>query len=400
MRHRSAVKVQILRGVRLALLLSLASCGLWVSDQPDTAEPEAIPAVAANPEKAEPVKLEPASADPVPTEESAPDTDPLLVPEWYTLDAIAPENPVGAVQPQPVAGDRAALVAQLTEGKYLVDSVAGCGQCHSAPKPARPVPGVALSGGRTITDSYGTIVVPNITPDIATGIGSWSVAEVMEAFRASLAKDSRTLSLDVHAGYRWMSDKHARSIALYLLSQRPVKNEIEHRELGLFARKKMGIVSRHAMLKGYVPELPSTQAISQLGRYISLHVAACGQCHSDDRADFLAQSVLSGTERRSDRSLVGSLVGFAKFVTFQSDDGSDGATDTGVAKEILIPPGAPNIRGTDADGLKNWTAEQIVAFLDSGKSPDGKAADDCPWQFYRGMSARDKQAIAKFLKTL
>ena len=57
----------------------------------------------------------------------------------------------------------------VEKGRALVRGMAACGFCHGASAD----PASALQGGRTITDIYGAVVVPNITP-ARSGIGAWT----------------------------------------------------------------------------------------------------------------------------------------------------------------------------------------------------------------------------------
>jgi mono/diheme cytochrome c family protein len=52
-------------------------------------------------------------------------------------------------------------------------------------------------------------------------------------------------------------------------------------------------------------------------------------------------------------------------------------------------------------GLGNWTADQIVAAIQTGVRPDGRQlAPTMPWQAFSHMTKEDAYAIAAFLKSL
>ncbi|HEU4603525.1 MAG TPA: hypothetical protein VFS24_16240, partial [Steroidobacteraceae bacterium] len=57
--------------------------------------------------------------------------------------------------------------AQLERGRYLT-RVGDCEACHTAPN------GQPFAGGRAMQTPFGTIYTPNITSDVATGIGAWT----------------------------------------------------------------------------------------------------------------------------------------------------------------------------------------------------------------------------------
>jgi len=78
-----------------------------------------------------------------------------------------------------------------------------------------------------------------------------------------------------------------------------------------------------------------------------------------------------------------------------------GGSDVGFAI-----PGAgvflgPNLTPDKATGLGNWTDEQIVAAIRTGKTPDGRELSPVmPWPGFSHLSDQDALAIAAFLKSL
>jgi hypothetical protein len=87
----------------------------------------------------------------------------------------------------------------IARGKYLVDNVTGCLGCHSqideAASGEPPLPG-RLGSGRdfgVIPDFPGRIRAPNLTPDLETGIASWSDGELLRAMREGVSKNGRPL---------------------------------------------------------------------------------------------------------------------------------------------------------------------------------------------------------------
>jgi mono/diheme cytochrome c family protein len=76
-------------------------------------------------------------------------------------------------------------------GGYLVNTIMACGNCHT-PRGAdgKTVAERALSGGglKFTTPAF-VATAPNITPDVETGIGSWSDAEIKQALIKGLRPD-------------------------------------------------------------------------------------------------------------------------------------------------------------------------------------------------------------------
>ncbi len=321
-------------------------------------------------------------------------------------------------------------------GEYLVKNVAACGMCHAkAGDPEAP-----LIGGRMMLDRFGLVHSANITPDDETGIGKWNVVEVVRAIRAAIDNEGRPLSLDLHGGYRWMSDNDAKAIATYVLTQEPVTNKVEHRHLGGFERNTWGIFPQHQEFSGYVPELNRGEN-KRYGRYLAQHVAGCGNCHTAGGA--LSSSTPFAGENGAGISGTGPLTALFNLLTsfgekkpgteeqigpLLSEEGKkelfgsasvsdENATESSTTSADGEPSGdkyvqaiqsgkfpiaGPDIRGGESSGLGVWEVQAIVDYLSTGKNPDGISKDGrfCPWPYYSKMADEDKRAIADYLKSL
>ncbi|HEV2752167.1 MAG TPA: c-type cytochrome [Gemmatimonadales bacterium] len=140
-----------------------------------------------------------------------------------TLRVIPPEQIAGPIaqavpQPSPAAlgsPERAALAAR---GRYVF-TVASCAICHGADG----------SGGLKISWApFGTLWVRNISPDSATGIGTWSDAEIGRAIRAGVSRDGRALHWQ---GMIWdhasnWDEEDIRAVIAYLRALPPVHHAV------------------------------------------------------------------------------------------------------------------------------------------------------------------------------
>ena len=88
----------------------------------------------------------------------------------------------------------------LARGEYLFNNVAGCIDCHSQrdfTKYSGPVvPGTEGGGGMVFDQKFGlpgVIYGKNITPDSATGIGTWSDNDILRALTQGISKNGDTL---------------------------------------------------------------------------------------------------------------------------------------------------------------------------------------------------------------
>lgn len=131
-------------------------------------------------------------------------------------------------QPRPDAADVVAY------GKYLF-TAASCGDCHTKQEKGKVV-GEFLAGGFDFKFPDGSITrSANITPDVSTGIGDWSVDQFVARFKAYT--DSTYVPLAIQPGvfqspmpwvmYGTMTESDLRAIHAYLRTVPAVKNEIE-----------------------------------------------------------------------------------------------------------------------------------------------------------------------------
>ncbi len=69
-------------------------------------------------------------------------------------------------------------------GAYLVNA-AGCKECHTKDNRGQIIEALAFSGGRVFPMPGSTsLTSPNITPDVNTGIGSWTEEDFIRRFKA------------------------------------------------------------------------------------------------------------------------------------------------------------------------------------------------------------------------
>jgi hypothetical protein len=69
-----------------------------------------------------------------------------------------------------------AMAETLVErGRYLVDTIMTCHNCHTPMGPNGPQFDKALSGGLRFDEPPFDVTASNITPDAETGIGKWAM---------------------------------------------------------------------------------------------------------------------------------------------------------------------------------------------------------------------------------
>lgn len=167
--------------------------------------------------------------------------------------------------------------ADVDRGGYLVQA-AGCISCHIDEDDAP-----ALSGGRELHSPFGTFVVPNITPDAETGIGGWTLDQLVSAIRFGRSPEGSTyFPAFPYRAYRGITDSDARDIAAWLLAQAPVSRvTADHAPVfpAWLGRLAMPGWNRLADLLTTEPEPPADPQIAR-GAYLARNLGHCGECHT------------------------------------------------------------------------------------------------------------------------
>jgi len=124
---------------------------------------------------------------------------------------------------------------RVAKGKYLT-GLLGCGSCHTngalvgLPRQDQLLAGssTGIAYSNPMQESNPGIVYPsNLTPDMATGIGSWSIAQIVTMVQAGIDNHgSRTLPVMPWPSYANINDEDANSIAMYLKSLPPVRHQV------------------------------------------------------------------------------------------------------------------------------------------------------------------------------
>jgi mono/diheme cytochrome c family protein len=127
-----------------------------------------------------------------------------------------------------------APVKGIQRGRYLVDHVALCGDCHT-PRNSMGVPDQSLyMAGATEQNGPLGEAVPNITPDKETGIGEWRRDDIAELLRTGIKPDgdnvqglmAEVIEGSAH-GYKDLTKEDALAIADYIKSVPPIKNKVK-----------------------------------------------------------------------------------------------------------------------------------------------------------------------------
>lgn len=251
-------------------------------------------------------------------------------------------------------------------GRAVFAMAGGCG-CHTGPD------GMVGAGGGEVPTPFGTFYGTNITPDIETGIGSWTDEEIAAAIRNGQLRDGSIESPAMpYYRYAAMADTDLVDLIAYLRSLPAVRRPDRAHETWL----PRAAYRAWRLLFVRAGEPPRQRPEDQVarGRYLLDHVAICGDCHTPRNR--------WGAEDRS-RYLAG---------TFRGPGGAR----------------VPNIT-PHATGIAHWDEADIVSLLSLGMLPtfdnvqglmaevvDGKAG--APG--YKDAPKEDHEAIAAYLKVV
>ena len=239
----------------------------------------------------------------------------------------------------PVLGSAAAAQQDpdaVLRGEYVFHAGA-CDSCHTD----HPHRGAFLAGGRRMDTEFGTFHVPNITPDVATGIGDWSA----EDFRRALIEGETPAGSHYYPvfPYRWYTGMSAQDLAdlwAYLQSVPPVYNRVRAHELPFPFNLRFLLLGWKLINfdQGETVHDPQQSAVWNRGAYLVNHLGHCGACHTP--------KMLMGAAFQEGKFLAGSEV-------------------------IPGPYPAPNITPHDVTEIGKWTTDDVVRALKRSIRPDG-----------------------------
>ena len=117
-------------------------------------------------------------------------------------------------------------------GEYIVNT-AVCSECHTPMGPQGPDFSKIFSGGFVFDLPMFKVGVANITPDSATGIGTWTEEMFLARFKNNGADEmvnkypGRMNSIMPWAMYAKMGEEELKAVYAYLRTVKPITNKVE-----------------------------------------------------------------------------------------------------------------------------------------------------------------------------
>lgn len=134
-----------------------------------------------------------------------------------------------------VKNKRPSSTDQVAYGKYLV-TAASCRECHTQQEKGEFKLDLEFAGGMEFNFGDGKIVrSANISTDLETGIGGWTMEQFVNKFRGyrdSVFVPTKLKEDEVNTAMPWlqyagMKDSDLEAIYSYLQTVKPVKNEVQ-----------------------------------------------------------------------------------------------------------------------------------------------------------------------------
>ena len=228
-----------------------------------------------------------------------------------------------------------------------------------------------FAGGDQLKTIFGSIFGPNITPDAATGIGSWTKQDFVNVLRRGIRKDGSHLSPAMpYADYTKMTDADVNALWAYLRTIPPVHQYVPpaDKTFKFPFNIRAGMAAWQAIF--FKPERwhPTTgkSAAWNRGNYLVTVLGHCGECHTPKN--------LAKAQETTYHLTGGQLEGWY----------------------------APDISNDPLSGVKKYSVNDIANFLNTGNLPGNVKVfgpmEETIHDSLRYLTQGDLRAIALYLK--
>ena len=278
---------------------------------------------------------------------------------WVNGDTSADDvasNDVLTSQP-PTAADTAAI----ERGRYVAIA-SDCTACHTLPESKLP-----LAGGYSISTPFGGIYASNITPDSATGIGSWTERDFFRAVRHGKGKTGEHLYPAMpYNAYVKLTDQDMHDLWMYLRSVQPIHYQVPETNLGFPYNIRLAMMGWNLLFfknASFQPD-SSRSAEWNRGAYLVEGPEHCAACHT-------AKNLIGG----------------------DSSDYLQGGN--------LGEWHAPDITPNPHSGIGGWSRQQLVDYLKLGSNHVAVASGpmaEAVTNSTQHLTDADLQAIATYLQ--
>ena len=281
-----------------------------------------------------------------------------IVAAWLIL---ANRNP-DANQPSVAPAD---TKRQIARGEYLTRA-GNCMSCHTARG------GKSYAGGRTVPTPFGNIYTSNLTPDKTTGIGNWTSDDFWQAMHDGRSKDGSLLyPAFPYTSYTRVTRADSDAMFAYLQTIPAVQQKNIEPALRFPYNQRFLLYAWRALYfrPGQYVNDDRKSVEWNRGAYLTQGLGHCSACHSP-------RDSFGGTGLQAE--LGGGMIPMLNWY-------------------------APPLNGDRDNGLGNWQASHLAAFLKTGTSPH-RAVSGPMAEVVSGslqyMTHEDVNAMTAYLQSL
>jgi mono/diheme cytochrome c family protein len=264
-----------------------------------------------------------------------------------------------------LATGAAAALAQkpslVERGKYLVEGVVACGNCHiPRDEKGQLQRDKGMSGGLLLDIAPFKAYPANITPDRDTGIGKWTDAQLAKAIREGVRPDKSVIGPPMPIeSYRNIDDNDLAAIIAFLRTQPAVKNVVPR------STYRIPVPTSYGPPVGKV-KAPAASDKLKYGKYL-VEIGHCMECHTpiNEKGELMLAKLGAG------------------------------------GQVIEGPWGKTVSRNLTPTGLKDWTDAQIAKAIRDGVDRNGQHyRPPMAYEFYKKINDADIAAIITYLRSL
>lgn len=241
---------------------------------------------------------------------------------------------LSACTEQRVAPSLQSLDASIEEGKYLA-TLGNCYSCHTS-ESNKP-----FAGGLAFHTEFGLLFSTNITPDVATGIGTWSFENFYFAMKQGERPNGEHLyPAFPYTNFSLLSDNDIGSLWLYFQSLSPYQHENRSNQLRFPFNQRVLLGVWKKLYLDQESTLEANQSERARGEYLVKGLGHCGACHTP-------------------RTLLGAENYSLAFTGARIFDTVKSGQIRAWSSTNLTPA---------HEGIDNWTKQDIVDYLATGKN--------------------------------
>ncbi len=166
---------------------------------------------------------------------------------------------------------------ELARGRYLVEALMACDNCHTPRGPDGYEMSLRFSGGSQVfSEKDYTVRGSNISPDQRAGIGAWSDTQIRAAIIDGVGPTGRLAPVMPSESYRVLTPQDIEAIIGFLHTAAPVSSSLP-------PQQKRGALDQRPAIPGTEAPFTDADLSDRLKRGLYLaSLARCMSCHTGE----------------------------------------------------------------------------------------------------------------------